>query len=211
MIAKSVRHPGCGPDFAEFTRNLAPGRAGIKPLGLRRRDRHGVNVRVIQTRLEASPGIPAVHAAEDAVDFHPCPNDTVIVGIDDEAGHEGYADRTLRCDVDGQFLPLPSAVPRTVDPGWAGAGKENVGIDRVDRQRPDRRQGPLDADALPPRAAVVAHEQARVAACKNGMRLRGMGDQRLYAAIERKRGAMPRPRLSAIRAVPHAPTGRPET
>src|SRR5260370_41041589 len=25
----SLRHPGCGPDLAEFTRDLAPGRAAI--------------------------------------------------------------------------------------------------------------------------------------------------------------------------------------
>ena len=150
-------------------------RAGIEALGLRRRDRHGVNVRVIQTRLEVRPGVPAVHAAEDAVDFHPGPDDTMIVGVDDEAGHEGYADRAFRGDVDGQFLPLPSPVPRAIDPGRARAGEENIGIDRVDGQRPDRRQGPIGADALPPRPAIVAHEQARIAAGENGMRLRRDG------------------------------------
>src|SRR5205085_11473469 len=66
-------------------------RAGIEALGLRRRDRYGVNVRIIQTRLEVSPSVAAVHAAEDAVDFHPCPDNTMIVGVYDEAGDEGYA------------------------------------------------------------------------------------------------------------------------
>ena len=37
------------------------------------------------------------------------------------------------------------------------------------------------------------------------MRLFGMGGQRLDAAVERERGAMPYPRLSGIRAVPYAP------
>jgi len=46
--------------------------------------------------------------------------------------------------------------------------------------------------------AIVTHEQARVTTCENGMRLRGIGDQRLDAAVERERGAMPHPGLSGI-------------
>src|SRR5207244_7783547 len=71
--------------------------------------------------------------------------------------------------------------------------------------------GAIGADALPPRPSIVAHEQARIATCENGMRLGGMGDQRLYAAVERKRGAMPYPRLSGIRTVPYAPASRTKT
>jgi hypothetical protein len=167
-----------------------------------------VNVRVIQTGLEVRPRFPAVEAAEDAVDFHPGPDDTMVVGIDDEAGHEGNTDRALPGDVYGQFLPVPSAVPRTVDRGRARAGEENIGINRVDGQRPDRRQGAVGADALPPRPAIAAREQARIAAGENGLRLSGMGGQRLDAAVERKRGAMPRPRLSGIRTVPYTPASR---
>src|SRR5207247_1365877 len=59
--------------------------------------------------------------------------------------------------------------------------------------------------------AIVAHEHTGIATCDKGARLRGMGDQRLYAAIERKRGAMPYPRLSGIRTVPYAPAGRTKT
>jgi hypothetical protein len=40
---------------------------------------------------------------------------------------------------------------------------------------------PFGAGALPPRPSFAAHEQARIATCENGMRLLGMGDQRLYA------------------------------
>src|SRR5262249_27127344 len=114
-------------------------------------------------------------------------------------------------DVDGQFLPVPAAVARAIDPGRARAGKEKFGIDRVDGERPDRRQGPIGADALPPGASIVAHKQARIAACQYGMRLCGMGDQRLDAAIERERGAMPCPRRSGIRTVPYPPAGRSKT
>src|SRR6185437_11721738 len=38
-----------------------------------------------------------------------------------------------------------------------------------------------------------------------------MGDQRLDAAVERKRRAMARPRPAGIRAMPHAPARRSET
>src|SRR4029453_14116425 len=38
-----------------------------------------------------------------------------------------------------------------------------------------------------------------------------MGDYRLYAAIEWKRGAMPYPRLSSIWTMPYSPAGRPKT
>ena len=69
-----------------------------------------------------------------------------------------------------------SAVSRAIDPSRAGAGKENVGIDRVDGQRPDRRQSAIGAEAFPPRPAIAAREQARIAAGENGMRLGGMGD-----------------------------------
>jgi hypothetical protein len=70
-------------------------------LGLRRRDRHGVNVRVIQTRLEVRPTVSAVEAAEDAIDFYPGPDDTMIVGVHDDAGQEGYANGALPGDVNG--------------------------------------------------------------------------------------------------------------
>src|SRR5229473_5897589 len=186
-------------------------RAGVEALGLCRRDRHGVNIRVIQTALKVRPTVSTVQTAEDAVDFYPCPDNTMIVGVYDDSGHKGYADGALRGDVYGQFLPLPSPVSRTVDPGRARTGEENLGINRVDGERPDRWQIPVGADALPPRPAIVAREQARIATCKNGMRLLGMGGQRLNAAIERKRGAMPCPRLSGIRTVPYAPAGRSKT
>src|SRR5207248_10282289 len=103
---------------------------------------------------------------------------------------------------------MHSPISRAIDRSRARAGKENIGINRVDGQRPDRRQDPLGADALPPRSAIVAHEQTRIAAGENGMLLFGMGDQRLYAAIERKRGTMPCPRLSGIWTVPYAPASR---
>src|SRR6266481_4320054 len=191
--------------------------AGVEALGLCGRDRHGVNIRVIQTRLEVRPSVSTVQAAEDAVDFHPCPDHTMIVGVHDDAGHEGYANRALPGDVHSQFLPLLSAISRAIDRSRARAGKENIGINRVDGQRPDRWHtpigpiGPISADALPPRPSIVAHEQARIATGENGMRLFGMGDQRLYAAIERKRGAMPYPRLSGIWTVPYAPASRTKT
>src|SRR5262245_50491254 len=135
----------------------------------------------------------------------------MIVGIHDDAGDEGCANRALAGDVDSQFLPVQSPISRAIDRSRARAGKEDIGINGVDRQRPDRRQSAIGADALPPRPAIVAHEQARIAACENGMRLFGMGDQSLYAAIERKRGAMPCPRGSGIRTVPYAPASRTKT
>src|SRR5215469_2860537 len=106
---------------------------------------------------------------------------------------------------------MQSAISRAVDSSRARAGKENIGLDRVDSQRPDRWQSPIGADALPPRPSIVAHEQACIATCDNGVRFVGMGDQRLYAAIERERGAMPYPRLSTIWAVPYAPASRSKT
>src|SRR5262249_31638416 len=108
-------------------------------------------------------------------------------------------------------LPLQSTIPRAIHPRWPRAGKENTGINGVDGQRPDRRHSALCADPFPLRPAIVAYEQACIPTCQNGMRLRRMGDQRLYAAIEWKRGAMPYPRLSSIWAIPYAPAGRPKT
>src|SRR5271155_4689566 len=185
--------------------------AGIEALGLRRRNRHRVNVRVVQTRLEVRPSVPTVEAAEDAVNFNPCPDNPMIVGVHDDAGDEGSANRALAGEVYSQFLPVQSPISRAIDPGGTRTGEENIRIDRVDGQRPDRWQSPIGADALPPRPSIVAHEQARIATCDNGMRVCGMGDQRLDAAIERERGAMPYPRLSGIRAVPYAPANRSKT
>ena len=63
-----------------------------------------------------------------------------------------------------------------MDRSRARAGKENIGIDRVDGQRPDRWQSAIGVNAFPPRPAIAAHEHARIAAGENGMRLRRMGD-----------------------------------
>jgi len=40
-----------------------------------------MNVRIIQTRLKVRPTVPAVQAAEHAVDLHSGPDDTMIVGV----------------------------------------------------------------------------------------------------------------------------------
>jgi hypothetical protein len=104
----------------------------------------------------------------------------MIVGVHDDAGHKGCASGALTGEVYSQFLPMLSTISRAVDSSRACAGKENIGINRVDGQRPDRWQspiGPIGGDAFPPRPAIAAHEQARIAAGENGMRLFGMGDQ----------------------------------
>jgi hypothetical protein len=74
-------------------------RAGVKAPARRRRDRQGVNVRIIQTCLKVRPTVPAVQAAEYAVDLHSGPDDPMIVGVDDDAGDEGGADRAFAGDV----------------------------------------------------------------------------------------------------------------
>jgi hypothetical protein len=113
----------------------------IYALGLRRRDRHGVNVRVIQTRLQVRPRIPAIQAAEDAVNFYPCPHYSTIVGIRDDAGKSRHIHRLVHRLQDLAFavqitpcrrLPnahtspqLPQRLPRSShrppDGGQAGA------------------------------------------------------------------------------------------
>ena len=130
----------------------------------------------VQTRLEVRPRVPTVEAAEDAVNFDPRPDNAMIVGVHDDAGHKGCANGALPGEVYTQFLPVLSPISRAIDRSRARAGKENIGIDRVDGQRPDRWQSPIGADALPPRPSIAAHEQARIATCENGMRLFGMGD-----------------------------------
>src|SRR2546425_1086149 len=100
-----VGHPDRGPDLPELAPDLAPGLAhiiagkyfprcaGIHALGVRRRDRHSVDIRIIQTRLDVRPGVSAIQAAEDAVNFYPCPDHARIVRVHHDAGHEGCADR----------------------------------------------------------------------------------------------------------------------
>ena len=58
-----------------------------------------MNIRVIQTRLKVRPCVSTVEAAEDAINFHPCPDHAMIVGVCYDAGHEGYADGALPRDV----------------------------------------------------------------------------------------------------------------
>lgn len=152
-----------------------------------------MDVRVVQSRFQVRPGVSAIHAAEHAVDFYRSPDDTMIVGIDHDAGHEGDADRALLSDVHRQFLPLPAAVSRPPDACGPGAGKQHPWIGRIDGQRPDRRQRTGGAEPFPACARIVADEQAGIATRENGLRLGGMGDQRLNAAVERERGAMPGP------------------
>ena len=62
-------------------------------------NRHGVNVRIVQTGLKVRPSVPAVEAAEDAVNFYPSKDSTMIVGVHDDAGHKGYANGALPGDV----------------------------------------------------------------------------------------------------------------
>jgi hypothetical protein len=69
---------------------------------------------------------------------------------------------------------MPPAVARAIHPGRARAGKEDIGIDRIDGQRPDRRQVALGADPLPVLAAIMADKEAGIAAGIDGTRLLGM-------------------------------------
>src|SRR5262249_12273148 len=113
------------PAFAEIVTDKYFARgAGIEALGLCRRDGHRVNVGVIQARLQVGPGVTAVLATEHAVDFYPSPDDSMIVRVDDDAGHERYPDGALRGDVDCQLLPVSSGVARAIDPGRTGAGED---------------------------------------------------------------------------------------
>jgi hypothetical protein len=71
-----------------------------------------VNVRVIQTRLQVRPRIPAIQAAEDAVNFYPCPHYSTIVGIRDDAGKSRHIHRLVHRLQDlgfaVQITPLPT-------------------------------------------------------------------------------------------------------
>jgi hypothetical protein len=58
-----------------------------------------VNVRIVQTGFEVRPRVPAVEAAEDAIDFYARPDHTMIFRVHVDAGHEGYANGALAGDV----------------------------------------------------------------------------------------------------------------
>ena len=62
------------------------------------------------------------------------------------------------------------------------------GINRIDGERPDRGKSPWAEIALPPSAAIVADEHSGIATRENGLRLRRVGDQRLYAAVRGETG-----------------------
>ena len=69
FLLDAQRLPGVAQIIAD---KHFPRYAGVYALGLRRPDRHGVNIRVLQTRLEVRPRVATVQAAEDAVNFYPC-------------------------------------------------------------------------------------------------------------------------------------------
>ena len=132
-------------------------------------------------------------------------------GSTSDAGDERRADGALRRDGDGEPLPLPSAVARAIDGRRPRPGKEGVRVDRIDGERPDRRAGRPACRSAPRRPR---RRDSRTDRCRR----RGHGAagspgsdrQRLDAAVQRERRAMPHPRLAGIRAVPHAPAGRPQ-
>src|SRR3954452_5566311 len=106
------------------------------------------------------PIVPAVQAAEHAIDLDSGPDDTMILRINQDAGDEGSANRTFAGDVYRKFLPVPPTVARAIDPGGARAGKQYIGFHRIDGQRPDCRQRTIGADPLPLRPTGAADEQA---------------------------------------------------
>src|SRR6185437_17177535 len=108
-------------------------------------------------------------------------------------GDERCADRAFPDNVHSQLLPASSAILGAINPGRTSAGEQNAGINGIDGQGPDRRQVPLGSDMLPPSAAIVANEHTGIASRENGPGLSGMGNQRLYAAVERKRSPVARP------------------
>ncbi len=181
-------------------------RARVDALGLGPGDGHGVDVRIVQARLQTRPRVAAVAAPEHAVDLDAGPHRAVIVGIHDQARHERRPDRALGGDLHGQALPRDAAVPRAVDRGGPRAREEDARFHGIDGQRPDRGQRARRSHPLPARAAVPAQEDAGVTGGVDRARLGGVRRQGLDAAVEREGRAMPHPRASRVRAVPYAPS-----
>jgi hypothetical protein len=49
--------------------------------------------------VKVRPRVRTVEATEDAIDFYPWPHNTMIAWVDDDAGHEGYANGAFPEDV----------------------------------------------------------------------------------------------------------------
>ena len=108
-----------------------------------------MDIEIVQAVDNLGPRVAAVEAPEDAVDLDAGPDDSRIVRVDEDAGHEGLSDGALGRDGDVQSLPGCSAVARAIDRGRAGACEERPIIGRVHGERPHRRQVAGGADARP--------------------------------------------------------------
>ena len=149
--------------------------ADIHALGLRRRDCHGVDIRIIQTRLDVRPGVATVQAAEDTVDFYAGPDNAMIVRSTMTLVTKGVPIEHSWAMSTANFSHSQSTIPRAIDPRRARAGKENTGstgrwpVTRSSAHRPARQCAPTAPRHRGSRTAVSS-------TCENGLCLRRMSD-----------------------------------
>src|SRR5207245_6857441 len=98
--------------------------AHVGALRARAGEGHIVHIEIVQAVDNLGPRVAAVEAPEDAVDLDAGPDDSRIVRVDEDAGHEGLSDGALGRDGDVQSLPGCSAVARAIDRCRAGASEE---------------------------------------------------------------------------------------
>jgi hypothetical protein len=90
-----------------------------------------VDIRVVQAIFNMRPGLAAILAAEDPIDFDPDPDGVVIGGVDHDTGDKRGPDAACRGNVHGAWLPLSPAVAGAINPSGSRSRKKDIRIDRV--------------------------------------------------------------------------------
>ena len=149
---------------------------------------------------ETYPGVTAIQAFVDAIDLNACPNDAVIPGINNYVGRPWGPYRARVCYSQRQLLPVFPSVLRAECIRFCSS-KNNVGVYRVHRDRPDFGAIHRRVQHFPDGPVVVAAIDTMIGAGQDAVwtiRVYGQGP---HIALRRQRGPDPVPGFSSVRAL----------
>ena len=181
--------------------------------------RQAVNVlveRLVAQRRAMAPGVATVAAAVHAVDLDAHPNRARVARIEYDVGDLGRSGEALLGDRDRKPLPSLAAIERAEHRRRLGAGIDDRGVLRMNRDRPNLHPVHRRRHQFKARAVVHASIQAGFGARVHLMRIVRRKRQRANLdfaglGVKRQRHLAAPPMVAAVGAEPHAGADRSHT
>src|SRR5215467_9948397 len=158
------------------------------------------------------PAFSAGAAAAYPVNLDPCPDQTVVRGVDGQSRHPGNAYiGAFFGHLDRQLVPVTPAIGRAEQRSRPRARKDDFGVGGIEGHLPDVQRIHRRVEPLETFAGIFAAVDAVIGAGQYGLRLFGVNRETEHAAFGPQSGPHLPPTFSAIGADPRASPHRANT